>query len=265
MNIIFSFINYYGIGDNLRGLISLLQIQKKLQPLKDVKVHVNLSNSLIGNYVSHKLDDELSEIVKTKDLKYFLYANENLHDDEIMSYILKSQDDNIHINTNNFPDVNNISDDIKDFIKNLFTFTPEFSEAFNIYLNKMGEEFDVFHYRFGDDVFHNDAINVDECKRLIESLQETNTTNCLVLSDSFNFKKELHNIYNNNQVKVFLNKPNHTNNTSNEEAINIFIDFFLTSKAKNIYCWCIYGRLSNFVLWHSYIYDIPLHRLDRRS
>jgi hypothetical protein len=262
MKVVFSFINYYGIGDNVRGLISLLQIQKKLQPLKDVSVHVNLSNSHIGNYVLHKLDDELSELVKSKDINYFLYSNENLHDDQIIQYILNSQDEVIHINTNNFPDINNISQDIKDFVKNIFKFTPEFENVFNSYLEKAGSDFDIFHYRFGDDIFNNDSVNTG---KIVDSIQQINSTNnCIVLSDSLNLKKELYDMYNNNKIIVFLEKPTHTNNTSGEDAIYIFIDFFLASRAKNIYCWCVYGRLSNFVLWHSYIYDIPLTKIEVR-
>jgi len=260
MKIIFTFLNCQGIGDNVRGLISLLQIQKKLQSLKVVSIHVNFKNSHIGNYVLHKLDDELVEIVKSKNLKQFLYANENLHDNQIMDYILNSSDDIIHLNTNNFPDVNNISEDIKDFIKNLFKFTPEFEDVLNSYFEKAGRNFDIFHYRFGDDIFHNDSVNTE---KIIDSIQQINSTNnCLVLSDSLNLKKELYDMYNNNKIIVFLQKPTHTNNTSDADAIYIFIDFFLASKAKNIYCWCVYGRLSNFILWHSYIYEIPLTKIQ---
>jgi hypothetical protein len=222
---------------------------------------VNLSNSHIGKYVLHKLDDELLEIVKSKTLKKILYSNENLHNDEIMNnYILNSQDEVIHINTNTFPDINNITQDIKDFIKNIFKLTPEFEKIFNSYLEKTGTNFDIFHYRFGDDIFKNDCVNI---RKIVYSIQQINSTNnFVVIGDSLNVKKELYNMYNNNKIIVFLHKPTHTKDTSDEDVIYIFIDFFLASRAKNIYCWCAYGRMSNFILWHSYIYDIPLIKIE---
>jgi hypothetical protein len=264
MNVIYSFTNPQGIGDNLRGFISVLQIQEKLRHLNDnINFHVNFSHSLIGNFLVHKLSPELQEIANTKEIKVFLYWDENCHHDEIMNYILNSTDTVLHINTNNFPDITNISDDIKNTVKNLFQFTPEFLETFNSHLDKLNGDFDVFHCRFGDDMFYNDCIRAENHRVLIENIQQSNATNCLVLSDSFNFKKELYDMYNNNKVVVFLHKPTHTRDTiSNEEAINIFIDFFLITKAKNIYCWGIYYYISNFILWNSYIYDIPLKKIN---
>jgi hypothetical protein len=264
MKVIFSFKNDPGIGDNYRGLISLLQIQKKIKHLKSASIYVNFSYSLIGNFLVNKLPAELSEVAKSKEIKYFMYANEYLNDDEIINYILNSNEDIIHINTNNYPDITNISDDIKHYIKNIFEFSPEFLEIFNKYFDYLGSDFDIFHCRFGDDIFYNDYIHGEKYNALIEKLQQNINANCLILSDSFNFKKELYKTYNNNVISVFLHKPSHTNNTHNNEALNIFIDFFIITKAKHIYCWGVYTFISNFVLWHSYIYDIPLTKIEVR-
>jgi hypothetical protein len=198
---------------------------------------------------------------KTKDIKYFMYADENYHDDEIMQYILNTHDDFLHINTNNFPDINDINDDIKDYIKTLFQFTPEFSDIFNSYFDKLGGDFDIFHYRFDDDIFYNDSIQTEKYKMIVETQQQANTRLFLVLSNSLKLKQELYEIYNNNKVIVFLHKPIHTRDTITEESIHIFIDFFLITKAKHIYCWSSYSFTSNFVLWNSYIYNIPLTKI----
>jgi hypothetical protein len=61
MNVIYSFTNNPGIGDNVRGLISLFQIKKKINHLKNITIHVNFSHSSFGNYLLHKLDDKLFE------------------------------------------------------------------------------------------------------------------------------------------------------------------------------------------------------------
>ena len=78
-----------------------------------------------------------------------------------------------------------------------------------------------------------------------------------LISDSLNLKTKIYEIYKNNKVFVFLNKPQHTQYETNniEDTIR---DFFLVTKAKNIYCYSNYRWVSNFVLWSSYIYDIKI-------
>ena len=152
---------------------------------------------------------------------------------------------------------------MKNYIKTLFKFNPYFEEILNSYYNKLSENFSIYHYRFGDEVFNDD---INDFEEIINSFKTKNDekNNCLVLSDSFNLKKNIYEVYNNNNIHVFLNKPTHTNNTNDDDDINIYLDFFLITKAKTIYCSSNYRWVSNFVLWNSYIYDIPLINLKNK-
>jgi len=263
INIIFTFKNGWGIGDNVRGLISILQIQKKIEENtdKEVKIYVDFSDSLINKYLKYKLPDEIIALKETIEFKLFLYNNEYNHENDIINFILNSDTNKFYLNTNNYPDVNNITEDIKLFIKNVLEFDPSFEEIFNSYLNQLPAIFDVYHYRLGDSAFNNDCES--SVIPHVESFKELKKSNSsLVLSDSLCFKKQIFHLYNNENIIVFLNKPSHTNSTNENDEMYIFIDFFLGARAKNIYCYCCYGRLSNFILWHSYLYDIPLIKIS---
>jgi len=266
MDIIFLFINDQGIGDNIRGLISLLQIKEKIKNIKEINIYVDFSNSRISKYILNKLPNKFSEIIKNKPINKFIYYDENLHDDKIINYILKSKEEILLLYTNNFPDIKNINNEIKIFIKNIFEFTPEFNDTLKNYLDILGNDYDVYHYRLGDQVFTNDSGDYNKFINLFQNNIKNdikNNNKCIILSDSLNLKKKIHQIYDNKKVIVFLEKPTHTRKTTDEKAIHIFIDFFIITKAKNIYCWCVYRWISNFVLWTSYIYDIPLKSLKK--
>ena len=254
MNVIFVFNNSPGIGDNIRGLISLLQIQKIIN--KKINIYVDFSRHSFNNYLLHKLPDDIQ--VKNNSINRFMYGDENCHDNDIIHFLLKNNNKTVYINSNNFPHQDNITEDIKQFIKNLFVFTNNFENALNNSLNKLPKNYDVYHYRLGDKVFHDDTINFNN---IVSSFNDRKKTNDIFLiSDSLNLKTKIYEIYKNNKVFVFLNKPQHTQNESNNIE-NTIIDFFLVTKAKNIYCYSNYRWISNFVLWTSYIYDINLVNL----
>ena len=266
MNIVYTFKNNQGIGDNLRGLIAVLQVVKKIETQKEIQFHVDFSESHINKFLLHKLPDNLLQLKQSGEqceTKSF-YCRDDPNDkgcqDDIINYLLNSQSTMICINSNFFPEIDDINEEIKTFIKNLFKFNEDFENVFNSYSNQIPKDYILYHYRFGDFMFHNDDnSNFDH---FIQSYSELSKQNenyaALILSDSLNFKKKIYEIYNNLDTIVFLNRPTHTAYTNDIDDINIFIDFFLVTKAKSIYCYSYYPWVSNFVLWSSYIYDIPL-------
>jgi hypothetical protein len=283
MNIVYVFKNNQGIGDNLRGLIAVLQVVQKVETKKEIQFHVDFSESHINKYVIHKLPDNLLQLKnsalsesesETKTESKTFYCRDDPHDkgshDDMINYLLNTQSDIVYINSNFFPHIDEINEDIKTFIKNIFKFNEDFENVFNMHLIQLPKEFILFHYRFGDFMFHNNPIIYNHNRndhnsnfdQFIQSYSEISRQNenygALILSDSLNFKKKIYDIYNNNNTIVFLNRPTHTAYTNENDDINIFVDFFLVTKAKSIHCYSYYPWVSNFVLWNSYIYDIPL-------
>ena len=264
MNIIYTFTNRQGIGDNLRGLIAVLQVVKKIETKKEFQFHVDFSKSHINKFLIHKLPDNLLQLTQTPqaEIKNF-YCSQDPNDKgcqcDIVNYLLNSKSTLICINSNFFPEIDDINEDIKTFVKKLFKFNEAFENVFNSYLNQIPKDYILYHYRFGDFMFKNDHNkNFDKFIQCYNELSKQNGKYAgLILSDSLNFKKKIYEIYNKIDTIVFLNKPTHIAYTNDRDDINIFIDFFLVTKAKTIYSYSYYPWISNFVLWNSYIYDIP--------
>jgi hypothetical protein len=147
-------------------------------------------------------------------------------------------------------------------MKELFKFNTYFNDRLNEYINKIPENYNIFHYRLGDDELFKEP-NKNYVNNMIElfkqHISQYQNTNCLIISDSFYFKQQLHDIYiNDENINVFLNKPSHTADISGDkDDIDIFIDFSLIIHAKTINCHSIYSWISNFVYWSSIVYDIP--------
>ena len=271
MIVIYTFINSNGFGDNLRGYISLLQICSKINyrqknnKLK-YRLFVDFSKSKIDKYINHKLPPELLKMSENTEIKLFNYWNGETKDEEIIHFLQNTKENLIRINSNNYPDVI-INDDIKNHFKNLFKFNSHFDYQMNEYLNFLPEKFHLYHYRFGDYILNNFENPEDEFfNKFIKSFQESRikNENCLIISDSLKFKQKIYDLYKNNEVFVFLTEPKHTgyNNPDSEEDINIFIDFMLITKAQSISCYSIYPWISNFILWTSHIYNVPLINLN---
>jgi hypothetical protein len=269
MIIIYTFFNSPGFGDNLRGFISLLQICNKInyrQKNNKLKyqLFVDFSKSKIDKYLIYKLPLELLEISKNIEVKSFYYCNEENHEKEIIDFLVNCKDNLIRITTNNFPDENNINDDMKNYVKNLFKFNSEFENKMNEYLKILPEKYNLYHYRFGDTILLDMTKGEDEINTLINSFNKIeNKKNSVIISDSLVFKQKIYEIYKNNEVFVFLTKPAHTgyDNPDSDDDINIFIDFMLIKKAQSLNCYSIYGWISNFILWTSHIYNVPLKNL----
>ena len=264
MNLIFTFTNEFGIGDNIRGVISLLQICSKIKSTKDITIFVDFSKHRINKYLLNKLPHELLETEENKEIKKFNYADEDFHDNEIIDFLLNSQENILRINTNNFPDVNNVNEEIKTFIKNLFVFDLEFEKLLNSYFNALPETYHLYHYRFGDHVLLKNDNNRHQIKHFVEHFKINKKNGpCLIISDSLLFKRYIYEFYKNKEVFVFLTKPTHTsyNTVESEHDVNILIDFMLITKAESINCYSSYRWISNFILWTSHVYNVPLFNM----
>jgi len=264
MNLIFTFTNELGIGDNIRGVISSLQICDKIKSKKNVNIFVDFSKYRINKYLTNKLPDELLENEENKEIINFHYKDENYHDNDIMDFLLNSNAKILRINTNNFPDINNITEEIKDFIKNLFAFDLEFEKLLKSYFNVLPENYHLYHYRFGDYVLLENDNNHDEIKYFVEDFKiNKKIGSCVIISDSLLFKQYIYDLYKNEEVFVFLTKSTHTsyNTVESEDDVNILLDFMLITKAESINCYSSYRWISNFILWTSYVYNVPLFKI----
>ena len=244
MKVVFRFVNDPGFGDNVRGLITILQIQKTLK----FDLEVDFSHHVFANYFIHDSKEDF------KQCNFFTYNTKpNLNDINMLISFLKNET-NIIISTNIRP-MEEIDEDTKTFLKKVLELKPEVKEYLNEKISVLPENYNLFHYRFGDNVLiHNECVDDVYFENFKTNMKE----NAVVISDSLGFKQRIHDFYK-NDVFVFLNTPTHTN--SNEENIDTLVDFFLVKNAKTINCYSNYFWISNFVFWSSIIYEIPLFNL----
>jgi len=246
MIIIFRFDNFQGIGDNIRGLITILQIKKIL----NFELNIDFCNHVFNQYLVNNYISINSQIEKT-----YLFYNENINNNFLVNEIneLSKNYNVISIYTNSFPIIDEIDNDIKVYIKKLLILKPEIEEYIKLKLYELPPIFNLFHYRVGDNILINN--NIENNSLYVENFLKNIKKNAVIISDSLSFKKELFDLYNNKDVYVFLNKPYHTKIQSDIDTI---VDFFLIKNAKAVYCYSNYRWISNFVLWTSIIYDISL-------
>jgi len=263
MILIFQFENDPGFGDNLRGLISMIEMLSSIK--RKLDFYVDFSKSHIYNFVKHRIPEHL----QNANHDYVVFVD-SIHNKDQCRYIIENTRANIlRINHNFFPEgiesetiPTGISEETKNYIKNILTFSPEFEEIFSSYLNKLPEYYKVYHFRYGDSIFSNDIYAVDDRTFNLFVDLYNNQEDTLVISDSLNMKKILSENFD-KHIYTFLNKPTHTNNSDN--AIDIFIDLFLISRSKGVYCYSSYVWVSGFINWISAIYSVPVFNLKHRG
>lgn len=282
--------SYWGLGDLIRGTIKLYQLKNimKFNLIVDISLHP-ISNFLINS--NHNYKEFINE--NKNNIKYF-YINElksNLMN--ILKNIDENSTDAILLTTNdNIIETLTITDDCKQFIKNIFTPKTEFQNYINNYLyiaknitikniisnvkiadnnefqKHQESDFNIFHFRFGDTWLVNYDKNVKDVnkdidktyKNFLNRLEDNNIkieNNDIILTDSYNFKTY---IIQNTNYNIIPTQICHLGieNVNFDSIRDTLLDLFLLIHAKKIKTYSIYNWISGFVHWISIIYDIEL-------
>lgn len=238
--------SYWGLGDIIRGTCKLYQLSKKMNFKLIVDTQLHPMSKYLNN-APHKYSDLIynnkNNISFVEDSEQFIKNN-----NQNVIYFLTNQQCDEFNNHNKILD-----EDCKQFIKTILTPTPEFE----IYINKFNEfnNFNVLHYRLGDDDLMNNNINYMYYDSLVDNMPKID--NSILLSDSCNFKK-----YIKSKINVFMidGIVAHMGKSDNDVK-DTLREFFIITRAKHIYTHSIYCWISGFVYWAHKIYDIPLHNL----
>jgi hypothetical protein len=251
MKIIYSFLSHVGLGDNIRGLIFLKQVQEQM----DFELYIDFNGYPIEKFLLYK-----TELPKPDVNECFPAMDNEMHHRDLMRFIKHYEYvDCIKITTNWKPSLI-ISEPIKTYIRDILQLRPEYEEYLNQKLSTLPSHYPLFHYRFGDDhICKKDQLNIQYYNHLMHHKKE----NMVLISDSLLFKEKCKDI-----AHVFLNDPIHTTSNPNHKQIRMdelildtICDFYLIQRATAIYSYSCLPWLSNFVQWTSIIYDIPLYDL----
>jgi hypothetical protein len=251
MKIIYSFMSHVGLGDNIRGLIFLKQVQANM----NFELYIDFNGYPIENFLIYKND------LPNPDLTECFPAMDNeLHHEEVIRFINHFSHLNcIQITTNWKPHLY-LTDAIKQYMRDILQLRPEYEEYLNQKVSQIHPNYKLFHYRFGDEhICNKDNLNIEYYAHLMHHKKE----NTVLISDSLLFKEKCKKI-----VHVFLNDPIHTTSNPNykqsrmdELILDTICDFYLIKYASAVYSYSCLPWLSNFVQWTSNIYDIPLYDL----
>jgi hypothetical protein len=209
-----------GLGDFIRGTITLLKLSKEM----GFNVLVDLRYNPISKFLKSQNIDELylKKVDENLDNLKFLYYLNNLK-----NYLKESLEHNdiitIHTNAiitpeNNFYDINtkneSLIEDEKNFIKNIFTPNDELKNYINEKMINIPSNYEIIHFRLGDEYsFQSNNIPENILVKFEELFKNNYNETTILLSDSKYFKNYIKSKY---PVHIIDNDIVHIGNLNND-------------------------------------------------
>jgi hypothetical protein len=180
MILIYKFNNEPGFGDNLRGLISILQVQELLP----FELFIDFRQHVFSKYF---LYDTPAIVSKSQYAVSYKFGHELNHHQQISNDLreLFQKYEIITVSTDAYPDEENISENMKTYIKNLLIVRPEIQDYIKERLSKLASEYHLYHFRLGDECWYNDSMNKDF---YIQKFLQSKKENSVLISDSLSLK-----------------------------------------------------------------------------
>jgi hypothetical protein len=246
--------NRQGFGDYIRGCFCMIQISNKQKIPFDMD---------ISRHPLHKwLQSTTVYPVKMSQLDQINYMNCNREDR--LSYIQSNLNKAEGVYTffcNEFP-INPIQKHEVDFIRNKILPSNEMKQYVQKTKNNWGVSapYSIIHLRCGDKcLLDGKPPNYDLFLREIRQIKIDLNKTYIILSDSYQMKLRLHELY--PSFIVPLEIPLHTYNCScsEEDIKDTMRDFFLFTGAEQVYSFSVYGHGSGFSEWPCRLYNVPYH------
>lgn len=238
--------NFFGLGDILRGTISMYQYSKKynFRLIVDTQLHP------ISSYLKVQSHD-YSELVQQQqnNIKFVC-------PDKIDTF-LKTNKEHTTLLFSNSHFITNITEDCKYFIKMLLTPKDDFKQYIMELLvaKPLPLNHSILHFRLGDSLMiRGEVQNFETNVQLMIKHKESTD---VIMSDSERFKEHLMTSFND----VFLYHIHIGHIGYKEHSIIIrdsLFEFFIITMAKKIKTYSVYTWVSGFVKIAHDIYDIPL-------
>jgi len=238
--------NFFGLGDILRGTISMYQYSKKynFRLIVDTQLHP------VSNYLKVQSHD-YSELVKQRQNNISF-----VHPDKIDSFLASNQD-YLNLVFSNSHLITEITEDCKNFIKMLLTPKDEFKQYINGILDSkpLPLNHSILHFRLGDSLMiRGEQKNFDT---ILEIMNKHKENTDVLMSDSERFKEHL--MINFSDIFLYHINIGHIGYKEHSSIIrDSLFEFFIIIMAKKIKTYSIYGWISGFVKIAHDIYDVPL-------
>jgi hypothetical protein len=253
---------YWGLGDCIRGSLTLFRLSKLLNfnLIVDVRHHP-ISSFLIDNNNPHRqfVDENIDN------LKFYFYLNnlKNYLEDSFQNNDIVCVHTNAFINEEEiyYMKINPLTEEEKDFIKNIFKYNENCMNNFNLKSSIIPENFEIIHFRIGDNYCLNKTnLSPDDLIKFEDIFIKYYKEGDLFICDNQSLKYYLRCKYN---IIVFDEPIAHIGVENNLAMIeNTLFDFYIQSKSSKIKAYTTYEWISGFVQWNSKIYNIPLEKIQ---
>jgi len=243
--------NYWGLGDTIRGTIQMFQLSKRLgfRLIVDNQLH-NVSQFLKPR--PHEYSDF---VLENKDNIQFIQNGEE--------YIKNATDDVVWFLTNGqMVHKDPITDECKEFIKDILTPNDEFREYFNQKILEIPyKNYNILHFRLNDaEIINNNERKIDY-NQLLNHVKKYADSETVLVSISKPFKDF---IKSHIDIDIFMFdiEIGHFGYSEHKNMIrDTLFEFFIITKAKQIKTNSVYRWLSGFTRVANEIYDVPLERI----
>ena len=268
--------NYHGIGDLIRGCLSLFRLSKEL----NFNLVVDIRHHGISKYtqIKRNLYENLIDI-KYNDILFFFnyntvktYITTNFETTDVILLLTNSiynHDSNLIKNLNLY----NLNNEEKHFLQNLLIPNDELNAYINNETNKLNNNFNIIHFRLNDSFDENIEIsqNFDKSNKINKNVNLIQKIIDLDVSFTKYYEPGDILLINNSIIKQYFKRKYNcitfdthiqhlgTKCSDNNQIIfdNLF-EFFLQRKCNQIKTFSDYEWISGFVFWNSLMFDIPL-------
>jgi hypothetical protein len=241
---------FYNINMLNHPISQFLEIYQNKQPLN----YKNINKFDLTNFNPRILDDGILTYIYdytiNNDFTYFL-KNQTVHNKCIYTYIIS------------YPTII-IAEEHKTYMRHLLTPTKYLTLLVDKQLTNLElieKEFTIIHVRYGDNylIKNESDINLSHLKTINQTIDYLDPTNkILLVSDNIIIKNILTKLY--PHIVTHFNEITHTGEgveLDTNKLKNTMIDFYLFSRAKNVYAFSIYKHGTGFSKWATETYSIP--------
>jgi hypothetical protein len=226
----------------------MFQLSKKY----NFHLKVDIQLHPISSFLKYNKHNYSNYVLENKDNIPFIYP------EDIEQFIINNTNEVCCLFTNSLI-IDEITDECKEFIKELLTPTKEFAYYISqtTLLTKAPTNFNIFHFRLGDSMLVRNKDTDTPLEYYNNILNKYYEKDDILLSDSTQFKEFI--IESNHPIFLFKNQTAHIGYEKNIEFLkDTLFEFFTIIKAKKIKTFTFYHHISGFVNMLHHIYDIPI-------
>lgn len=243
-------VNMWGLGDVLRGMISVYKCAKK----NNCYYYIDIQNHVLSKFLNPPENPYENYIKEKSNNIYFMLS-------DMDGFISRYNKNNPMYFMTNLNFGGELSIDDKQYFKTFLTPNNTIKEKINTMMKDCPfENYNVVHCRLKDSEFTQKNKN-SYYSSICDKISKYFEKNTIFVSNSWEFKKFIKNT--NPNVFQFDIKPAHLGNESSNcsNLCDTICEFFILSKSKKIYTYSEYEWTSGFVERIKDIYDVPIFNI----